>query len=76
MTPTDNGSLCSHSDALSTLWFYSTLVSDSDTQLTIASWLLEQGREVGLHQEETTLKMETSALDQADLVFVTIIYCH
>ena len=70
------GTACSRPDALSTLWFYSTLVADTDLQVTIASWLLDQGRDVGLHQEQTTLTMEASALDQADLVFVTIIYCH
>lgn len=62
-------------DALSVLWFYTTLVTPKSSRF-IVSWMVSQGRELGLHHEQTALAVPQVPSDRADFMLYILLYAH
>jgi hypothetical protein len=69
------GGVCLCTDALSVLWFYTTLVSTTASRF-VVSWLVSQARELGLHHEQTAMAVPQVPSDQAAFMLYIILYAH
>jgi hypothetical protein len=62
-------------DALSVMWFYTTLVSTTASRF-VVSWLVSQARELGLHHEQTAMAVPQVPSDRAAFMLYIILYAH
>jgi hypothetical protein len=69
----EGGSLCT--DALSVMWFYTTLVSTTASRF-VVSWLVSQARDLGLHHEQTAMAVPQVPSDRAAFMLYIILYAH